>query len=279
MESVTDERLVSFESGGEQLHGVLHLPGEEVERALVFCHPFAEEKKCAHRTMVEAARACAESGWAVLRFDQRGCGDSGGSFDAYAPEDWRLDIEAALDCAEAETGAPVGLLGLRLGASLAAEVVERRPGVDCLVLWEPIIEGGRYIAQNLRRSMIKAKMTAHEGGEESGGDASGAREAGKDAVDFDGYRVPARMREQIEHIDLLRGGRSFAQPVLVLGIGPRDGVDEVLQRLAAAYAHGSALAVRQEPFWQRIGMIDAGAALDATVDWLTDLTEDRLRQL
>ena len=111
---------MSFESGGEPLHGVLHVASEPASRALVLCHPFAEEKKCAHRTMVEAARAIAEAGIAVLRFDHRGCGDSPGSFGACDVHDWRADIRGALECAARETGATAGLLGLRLGATLAA---------------------------------------------------------------------------------------------------------------------------------------------------------------
>ena len=57
-----EERVVEFVSGGAPLHGVLHTPDQEQGRALVFCHPFAEEKKCAHRALVETARACAAAG-------------------------------------------------------------------------------------------------------------------------------------------------------------------------------------------------------------------------
>ena len=263
-----EERLVTFESGGEPLHGVLHVPAAPSGNALVFCHPFAEEKKCAHRTMVEAARACAEAGWAVLTFDHRGCGDSPGAFGAHDLADWREDIVAAVECAARETSARVGLLGLRLGASLAAQVAEERADLACLVLWEPIIDGERYIKQNLRRSMIKAMMTRHEGGEDSEGAAAAAGALGDGTVDFDGYRVPEVMREQMEQIDLTDPPPSFGGRTLVLNIGASDSVAEPMQQLADAYAAGTAAAVRQEPIWQRIGVIDADPIISATVDWL-----------
>jgi exosortase A-associated hydrolase 2 len=268
MATAVDERLVDFESGGEPLHGVLHVPAAPTGNALVFCHPFAEEKKCAHRTMVDAARACADAGWAVLRFDQRGCGDSPGRFGAYDLRDWREDIANAIDCAARETSAKIGLLGLRLGATLAAQVADERSDVACLALWEPIIDGERYIKQNLRRSMIKAMMTRHEGGEDTEGAASEAAALGEGTVDFDGYRVPEALREQTEQIDLLDPPPAYPRPTLVLNIGTGDTVDEAMQQLAAAYAHGTASAVRQEPIWQRIGVIDAHTTISATVDWL-----------
>ena len=118
-----DERPVTIDSGGVSLHGVLHLPAEPSGRALVFIHPFAEEKKCAHRSMVDAARACAAAGWAVLRFDLRGCGDSPGGSSAPTSRLAR-DIVAALGTAARESGAAWGLLGRRLGATLAAQVAE-----------------------------------------------------------------------------------------------------------------------------------------------------------
>jgi len=265
-----DERLVTIQSGGEPLHGVLHLPAEPMGRALVFCHPFAEEKKCAHRTMVDAARACAEAGWAALRFDLRGCGDSPGSFGRFDLDDWRADLAAALEVVAREAQADaVGLLGLRLGATLAAQVAEEHGDVACLALWEPVVDGRAYITQNLRRSMIKAMMTRHEGGEESEGAAAQAHALGEGTVDFDGYQVPEALREQIAAADLLTQPRSYAGPTLVLNLTAREAVAEPLQRLADAYARGTAVAVKQEPVWQRIGIIDASPTITATIDWLT----------
>lgn len=269
-----DERPVTIDSGGVSLHGILHLPAEPSGRALVFVHPFAEEKKCAHRSMVDAARACAAAGWAVLRFDLRGCGDSPGRFVMADLDDWRADIVAALGTAARESGAArVGLLGLRLGATLAAQVAEGRPDVACLALWEPILDGARYLQQNLRRSMIKAMVTAHEGGEEDAGAARTAGSPGEATVDFDGYQVSERLREQIGAIDLRTQPPSYAGPVLVVNLTSREEVAAPLVELAAAYAHGRAVAVRQEPLWQRIGVIDASPTIEATLTWLEQLDD------
>ncbi|MGD9496569.1 MAG: alpha/beta fold hydrolase [Armatimonadota bacterium] len=266
------ERVLTIASGGHDLHAVLHQPVGPPGRALVFCHPFAEEKKCAHRAMVDAARACAAAGWAVLRFDLRGCGDSPGSFEAFDLEDWREDVAAVVAQAGEASGAEaVGLLGLRLGATLAAQVAEEHAELACLVLWEPIVDGARYIAENLRRSMIRAVVTRHEGGERAEGAPVATPAPGEGTVDFDGYQVSAALRAQIAAVDLLARPRAYAGPTLIVNLTARDAVAAPLRKLADAYPSGSAIVVRQEPIWQRIGIIDATPAIGATVEWLTQL--------
>lgn len=265
-----EEQLVEVPGAGRALHGVLHVPPDDEGRALVFCHPFAEEKKCAHRSMVEAARGCAAAGWAVLRFDLRGCGDSPGSFADYDLEDWRQDIVNAADYAREATGSDhVGLLGLRLGAALAASVAEQRPDTTCLALWEPVTAGGRYLAHNLRRSLIKSMLTSPEGADEA--EAGPQDTPTADGTDFDGYWVSARLQQQLKQVDLLGQPAQYPGPVLVLNLTAGRQVAEALTRLAALYPRGRAVSVRQEPFWQRIGIIDPGPTVAATVEWLQQL--------
>lgn len=259
-----DESVVTIASGNVGLHGVLHSPDEPVG-GLVLCHPFAEEKKCAHRTLVDLARGCVEVGWAALRFDMRGCGDSPGDFGEADLDDWRADISAATEMLAGELGRPVGLAGLRLGATLAAQVAGKRDDIVCLALLEPVVSGKRYIQDNLRRSIIKAMLTKRDGGEQFAGAA--ATDDG-DAVDFDGYPVSAAMQAQIKSADLLAAALSYAGRTLVLNLSASGQVSEQLRALTEAFAEGSALAIRQEPVWQRIGLMDATPTIEAVTDWL-----------
>ena len=73
------QEQVSFNSAGLKLAGVLHLPDGErsVKRpALLALHGFGSNK--ASRTISGPAETLASWGYAVLRFDMRGCGDSEG---------------------------------------------------------------------------------------------------------------------------------------------------------------------------------------------------------
>jgi len=263
-----DESVVTVESGGMGLHGVLHASPSPVG-GLVLCHPFAEEKKCAHRALVDLARGCTEVGWATLSFDLRGCGDSPGGFGQFDLTDWRADIAAALQMLAAELGRPVGLLGLRLGATLAAQVADHRDDVACLAMLEPVVNGERYVKDNLRRSIIKAMLTRRDGGEQFDAERAVREEEG--SVDFDGYTVSTAMQEQLRDIDLVAGTHSFAGPALVVNLGSGGEVAEEMRALANLYPGGEAAAVRQEPIWQRIGLMDATPTIKAVTQWLVRL--------
>ena len=84
----------------------------------------------------------------TLRFDYFGTGDSAGEMVDADLAGWETDIELAIEELRDMVGsARVTLIGLRLGATLAARVAARRPGdVDRLVLWDPIQSGLEYLA-------------------------------------------------------------------------------------------------------------------------------------
>jgi len=254
--------------GAVPLHAVVHGCACATHPAwgLLFCDPFAEEKKCAHRVMVETARAFCAADLTCVRFDYRGTGDSPGDFADATPEQWVEDILATVVFARQELGVPtLGLVGLRLGAALALQAAEITNDVDFLVLWEPVINGKQYLAQNLRRSLIKAMLT-----DEEQFDAGSVRQAHEeDVFDFDGYPISGEMRRQIESLDLLATAPGFSGPALVVNITAKDHPGEPYLELGEALG-GRVLAVRQEPFWARIGLIEVEATVEATEIWLAE---------
>ncbi|MFP3905246.1 MAG: alpha/beta fold hydrolase [Armatimonadota bacterium] len=264
------EEIVRIPSDDEFLHGVLHRAGGDSRWALLFAAPFAEEEKCAHRSLVETAWALSSAGISCLRFDYRGCGDSPGEFHDYDLNDWVQDTtEAALFVRE-RLGEEIhlGVLGLRLGAAIAMQAADLRDVFDYAVLWEPVISGQKYLKMNLRRSLIKAMMTAEEKFE---ADEIASKHSEGSIVDFDGYAVTQRMREQIERMDLVDDPPEFTGPTLIVHLGPRQQVSPELHKLADGMIKAEVEAVRQEPFWQRIGLTSPAPAIEATELWLAEL--------
>jgi len=133
------EKLVSFQNGGENLYGMLHVPsGPGTHPAVVLLHGFGGHRSESHFIFTKQARHLAQNGIAALRFDFRGSGESEGDFADMTIECEISDAAAALDFLAAQPEiAPhrLGILGLSLGACVASCLVGRDPRVKALVLW------------------------------------------------------------------------------------------------------------------------------------------------
>ena len=112
----------------------------------MLCHAFGQEYMRAHRAFSLLARRLATLGYPVLRFDFYGCGDSSGDALDGNLQRWTQNVGSAIDeVKNAGRVARVALVGLRLGASLAAAAAAGRDDVGALVAWDPIIRGQDYL--------------------------------------------------------------------------------------------------------------------------------------
>jgi uncharacterized protein len=183
-----------FGASDRGLFGIYHPPaGMPKGEGVVLCPPFFGEYLRAHGCLRRVAIALAESGVPVLRFDYRGTGDSAGKFEETTPDDWRADIEAAVTELRDLSGVGrVRLVGVRLGATLAAQVAMEIGAVDSLVLWDPIVNGNAYVEQleQTHRRLVETHAPSHP---------ARAAEAGLELV---GFRVSVLMLQKLRAIVL-----------------------------------------------------------------------------
>ncbi len=267
------EETVFIPSGSDVLCGVLYRPDRGASASgLVMCHPLLEERKSAQRVMVEAARAFASAGIAVLRFDYRGCGDSTGNLDAFGCEDWRADIATAVRFLTEQTAAkPLGLLGLRLGASLAMEAAAAHPVLArFLVLWEPILNGRRHLDQELRRKLVNEMVTFGQSRTTRAGLLKDL-ETGL-AIDVDGYSLTPRLFSDIGAIDLLKAAPRVTCKTLLARIARSGVTEQDLRRLQETLRSGGATAdaiqMDEDPFWNLVGLVECPSLIAQTRQWL-----------
>ena len=140
-----------FGEGERRLLGVYdpaEHAGSRTPQAVVFCAPWGPEYIITHRALRSLALNLSSAGRHVLRFDYFGVGDSAGEIEEGEFEGWLDDIEMAIEELKSMVGAPrVSLVGLRLGASMAAEVASRRTDIDKLTLWDPVVSGSAYLEE------------------------------------------------------------------------------------------------------------------------------------
>lgn len=242
----------------------------------VFCHPFAEEKLWAHRVYVSFARILADRGHPVLRFDAMGHGDSEGEFDQSDVETYQRDIDCAIGTLMA--GAPhvdrVALLGLRLGGTFAAIRAMADPRVRRLILWDPIIDGDRYM-QDVLRTFLTTQLAVY-GAVTTDRKELMARLKGGRTVNIDGYQLGHSMFAQVSAVNLGAGGHLRDIPTLVVQTGKEGQKPRVeYQNLAATGDSVTLVTAVEEPFWREIRAFYARAPnlFSATLDWL-DETHD-----
>ena len=143
------ESAIAFACAGERLLGIVTRPQQAATTGVVIVVGGPQYRVGSHRQFVLLARDLAEAGYAVLRFDCRGMGDSDG--EARSFEDVDLDVAAAIDALAAacpEVGSVV-LWGLCDGASAALLYSLRRPDarVRGLVLLNPWVRSEQSLAR------------------------------------------------------------------------------------------------------------------------------------
>jgi uncharacterized protein len=261
-----------FPEGTSRLFGVYHAAAAGPPRLpFVFCHPFGEEKLWTHRVFVTFARALSAQGHPVLRFDYYGNGDSSGTFADSSIATALEDLGVAIDTLKARTGATaVGLLGLRLGATLAASIAETRDDVHRLVLWAPIVDGARY-AQDLLRINVTTQVAVYrEVRQDRVALVAGMRQG--QTANVDGYEIGLAMYEGLTQLSLKGEATRFPSPALIVQLhrNAQSTPEADLTTLLARYPAGTLLQAQEEPFWKEIERFyDTAPNLAAvTLDWM-----------
>jgi pimeloyl-ACP methyl ester carboxylesterase len=115
---------------------------------VVICPPLTVEYASSQPTLRLLSTRLADQGFAVLRFDYAGTGDSAG--DETEPDrvgTWLTSIRSAVECLGNAGCARVAVVGLRLGATLACAALSEGGGVDAAVLWDPYLTGRAFVRQ------------------------------------------------------------------------------------------------------------------------------------
>lgn len=152
------------------LFGAFHLPAGGRARAVaVIAPPVGLEMLIAHRSLRVLSERLAEQGIAAIRIDYRGTGDSAGAVDDSAQvASWLASIVEAVRYARRSGAENVVVVGLRLGATLAASLSST---VEGLVLWDPCETGARFLREE--EMLFRAGVPAAAGRERPVGEVQG----------------------------------------------------------------------------------------------------------
>jgi alpha-beta hydrolase superfamily lysophospholipase len=263
---------ISFGRGElPRLFGWLHRPGNAPLRrcGVVLCNPFAYDALGPHRSYRLFAETLAEAGFATLRFDYDGTGDSAGDdADGERLATWLADIETAIEVLKARTGVDsIALFGLRLSASFAVLAAQDRRDVAALMLWAPVVSG-RHFVRELK--LLQTTSAARAAGAVEDDDFKGLEAAG--------FRHRADTVAALATIDLAKLPVPPASHIALLG---RDDVKDDFSLAAQWQAAGANVTVFEPPGFAAMlrdphVAVVPQAAFAALVDWLAQRLPETL---
>ncbi len=129
------EQGFEIRTGGAVLRGVLHLPLRERPPCVVASHGLFSTKDGSK--YVALARSLAQRGIACIRYDHRGCGESGGDIGDTTVASRAADLDAVLRFARAHPrlGGPLGLFGSSMGGLVSLLRCASDPRIAALAVW------------------------------------------------------------------------------------------------------------------------------------------------
>ena len=210
------------------LFGWFHPPASPSRATgVVLCNPIGDDYIRSHRAFRHLAERLSRAGFAVLRFDFHGTGDSAGSErDPKRTAAWLEDINLAVEELRARSAASaVAVVGLRLGATMAMAALADHP-VDSLVLWSPYDSGGLYVTETTRLHQMH-KLLEPDGFKSEPKDWNAG---GKEAL---GFLLTPEMATELKTVDLFAVKSAPAAHTLVIGAGNVPAEDKLLAHLKA----------------------------------------------
>ena len=126
---------------------------------VVVCPPFGRDYLNAHYTLRCLGDEMTAHGFCTLRFDYDGTGDSAGTGnEPQRVRSWLDSIAAAVATMRASGVGSVFVVGMGLGATLAATACEVDENIDGLVLWDPEPSGNAYLSWQKALAALSFKV-------------------------------------------------------------------------------------------------------------------------
>lgn len=215
------------------LFGWLHLPeGGEARGAVLLCPTMGIEAVNTRYAYMYLADRLADAGLACLRFDYDGTGDSAGQQnDPNRVQAWLNSIQRAMEVLRGLGTDRIGVVGLRMGATLLAESFGSGPAVvDDLVLWDPCASGRSFLRE-------QSALWAFALGREPAGDGS---------VETPGLVYDKDTVAAMSPLAIANGDGPLAGRVLVLTRAGRNGDRRANERLALPHTERTSIVGQEE---------------------------------
>ena len=197
------ETTFRIDNGKWELAATYHRPQTaeltEPLPLVIICHGFVGSRIGVDRLFVKAARQWTEAGYAVLRFDYAGCGESEGDYGAGGlnamVEQTRLVLDYASSLGEIKQD-EITLLGHSLGGAVAILTAAVDKRVARLILWSPVANPFGDIVRIVGREVYEQALLTGR-------------------ADYLGYGLTAEFFASLANHHPFQEARKFGGPILL----------------------------------------------------------------
>lgn len=243
-----------------RIYGMLHMPQHSPNDKLpvvVICHGFVSNKVGQHRIFVQTARQLCQAGFAVLRFDYIGCGESTGEYQNITLPRQVNETIGVIDFLVAHPNINshnVILLGHSLGGCIASNVAGLDKRIKKLILWSPVAKPLEDIVGIVGDELYQACLDSGIG-------------------HYQGFQLGREFFKSLSRTLPLERVKDFQGNVLII-----HGTNDVETPLANAHFYEHALSERLQGI-QKVKVIDGAdhtynsplweqEVIEATLQWL-----------
>jgi hypothetical protein len=246
----------------------LDLPADGLVRgAAVICPSMGLEAAYSTRGLRHLAHRLVDAGWAALRIDYAATGDSAGAWtDPHLVADWLAGVREAIEYVRDLGVTRTAVVGLRLGATLAAAELAQGGPVDDFVLWDPCASGRAFLREQAALSAFRRDRAA-DGGVEHVEESSGSPErVGDGSVEAPGAMFSAATVSDLTPVAIGGSDERLATRELVLGRRGRSLPRALRERVTLPHVEAAEVE-GQEALYEDLP-VTPWAALDRIADWL-----------
>jgi predicted alpha/beta hydrolase len=201
-----------FGDAKRQLFGVFQPAEDDAPQrdvAVVLSYPGMPEYNMSHWSFRRLAGLLSRQGFPSFRFDYYGTGDSSGCAEAGDLTQWVEDIgTAAVEARDLSGAREISLVGMRLGAALAATAVAQGLVARDLVLWDPVVCGASYLHELERLDAYHRLMRLYP--------------KARPCQELLGFTLPNHVRRQLEELDLARYQLTSCERLVIVASEDRE---------------------------------------------------------
>jgi dienelactone hydrolase len=169
------------------------------------------------RGLRDLAHRLVGAGWAALRIDYAATGDSAGTWtDPDLVAEWLGSVRVAIDHVRSLGVPRVAVVGLRLGATLAAAELSRGGPVDDFVMWDPCATGRAFLREQSALSAFRRDLAVEWGVMKKGESPAAPKAREEGSIEAPGAAFSAATVSDLKPLAILRTDQKLGSRELVL---------------------------------------------------------------